>query len=322
MLKCAFFVCTNAMALAISPPALAQTLDMLPPPRILSTSPHGVSIAKGAFNESEKLLSVVSAADDLDFTVSYSSNADIKSPFNILPKKWTHSWNVYVYNRAIDKSTGPKPSSWICEWYVVAGPRMLDKFQTVGCGIAGLATRYDDEYTGADLVGSAGKIRYEMKDGSVILFSQTIAGQGWFRAESWLNADGTGYTFTYDSSARLKLLAGTRGNALLFDYTTGLAKVCALRLAVDYASIASSCPTGAISASLDPAMLSVMDANGATTSFTYVSGLQAPNSNMISCIGKTMHSGCVISNFWQDANYIGADNRVSTQLMEDGTQVQ
>lgn len=330
LVTCGFVVLSGAT------PAHAQGLPI--PPRQDTRSSTGVSYSNGTFTYGVRDLSIGGEfPQGLTFDRTYISNLGVTA---LGAPGWTHNWTGRINSHIVPPTMGdqwpPYHEPWV--FNVSVGGRSVgfhggSSYPPSTGGPVG--TYAPTTPTGASLVYTGtttfnGHYVFTDGDGTVVNFTNG-GGVNPLGIQDWTAPDGTRLDFAYDTSGQLHSVFSNRGYAIIIEpSTTGAWKICAVNLTQNFVTATSSCPTGVqtvtysyTTGTYNPywrLMTGATDANGNTTTYTYV----APD--RLSCITLPGQSTCQIQNtytlcydyYWGDSNPVRYGGEYVTS-QQDGT---
>lgn len=200
----------------------------------------------------------------------------------------THNLSVQlVVQKFIEEPAGPGMPSF--RFHVVRGSHVDSFYQGYGSPLM-FYEGGSGGYQSLTMSSWTGPYTYAGPDGEVIQFGTALfPNPGCYKtglpgpwcalATDITYADGTKWTFGYDSATQLRLVSSNRGVAIGVNITpvpgARITQVCAVNLAQSSASVTAPCPGGSRSVSYDytcPAgclLTGFTDAGGQTTSYAY-----------------------------------------------------
>jgi YD repeat-containing protein len=306
-------------ASAFASQALAQG-GPNPPPRQDTVSPAGVSLATGAFNHSERDLSIGGGAFPNGLVLERTYLSSLASVFTQYsgygPQGWSSNLNMRVGNSPVGlPGTSYPPAQQPYLYSVSIGNRSVGFTGGSTNPTGGFVGTYEPVYPGGEILEfgggdhSTGHFTFTDSDGTKYEFnSQAAGGTAAMQVASITAPDGTRADFTYDGDG-LRSMIGNRGYALLFEYGSvagGRARIkaCAVNMAATHVTALSACPAGAQtvtyqystagSTETGPILMSVTNAAQHTTSYGYTAQLH------LRCITLPGQSACQVENVYSE----------------------
>lgn len=304
-------------ATAFSGQAMAQG-GPNPPPRQDTTSPSGVSLATGAFNHSERDLSIGGGAFPASLTLERTYLSSLASVFSQYsgygPQGWSSNLNMRVGNSTIGiPGTSYPPSQQPYLYSVSIASRSVGFTGGSTNPTGGFVGTYEPVYAGGEILEfgggdqGSGHFTFTDSDGTRFEFNpQNPPVRAAMQVASITAPDGTRADFTYDTDG-LRSVINNRGYALLFEYGSvagGRARIkaCAVNAATTHVTALSACPSGAQtvtyqyssagSTATGPILASVTNAAQQTTTYNYTGRYH------LGCIILPGQTACQISNVY------------------------
>jgi hypothetical protein len=312
-------LCSLLVATAIGAPAYAQSRPN-PPPRQDTTSPAGVSLATGAFNHSERDLSIGGGAFPGGLVLERTYLSSLASLFTRFsgygPQGWSSNVNIRVGNSPTGVAGTHYPEGMQPYVYSVSIANRSVGFTGGSTNpTGGFVGTYEPAYPGGEILEfgggdhSTGHFTFTDSDGTKYEFHpQASGGLAAMQVAIITAPDGTRADFAYDGDG-LRSMISNRGYALLFEYGSvagGRARIkaCAVNIATTHVTALSTCPAGvqtvtyqysaAGSTTTGPILASATNAAQQTTSYTYTNRVH------LGCITLPGQSSCQVANVYSD----------------------
>jgi YD repeat-containing protein len=309
-------------------PAIGQATQVSIPADHFVVAPGGVDMRTGRYAYSQTDLSIGGEGGLALTRTMPDYAADHANPFG----NFSHNWDIMLIEQRLD-ITHHLPTGTDYRMTANFGGRAqtfealagaTTSFSYKGGGLAAFLT-----YAGGAKDGASTVYTLRTGDGTVMTFramgGNDCAAQMWngtMRRCAFVSQivqpDGTTLSFDYASTggsgnlARLRKVTSSRGYALLFEGSGSLvSKACVLNLAVAPAPTSGLCPSGVPSATYGyasfsrPSLASVVDASGATASFTYATS----GSSFVMGFIKPGQSSAWLTNTF----YLNADEELTNQ---------
>jgi hypothetical protein len=264
-------------------------------PQIYTMTPTGVNLQTGGFMRSAEDFSIGS----LKFVRSWGSVPSF-SP-NSSTGLDPHSFGAWNHNYAIGVSLGTRANGTATMARVYFEGRLIEFQKTSGLWYA-----WSIDAQGTELVEMNGNFLFTAKNGDVYTFTThpaltPMSAYAGVQVASRVDyADGTRLDLSYDGSARLRTVTGSRGYAIVLDYGANgrLATACGYNMAVTYVNSGSTCAGAAlktqygyVASSPTPLLSSVTDVAGKTSNISYAN-------RQVTCITFPGASTCDMTNVY------------------------
>lgn len=316
--------------------AHADTAPNVPlvPPRVDTVTPHGVSMASGAFSYEKEDLKIGDGEIGISFDRSYSTG---QSGVNYeLPFGWDHNFDIHITD---EKKQDPltftantlhpyAPGQWPFLYHVIVGSRSIpfeggtsaqsdpcppeDLGGGTVCPTGGFVGSYSVSRPGGESLSyagdeSTGHFTFTDTDGTVIYFGSRTDPDGTdpdsapLRAIYEIKPDGVRYDFHYDDG-KLSEITSNNGYAISFNYgTSGSAQtVCVTSLARNYVGASYTCKSTDLAVSYSYDSPSTYTAGLLLTSAEDVLGNSETYSygqyDHMTCLKKVGEASCRVSN--------------------------
>lgn len=291
---------------AMALPACAQ--DVVPPD-VMTVSPTGINLSDGSFVFSQTDLKIGSLS--LERFYQYALHDADTMPFGL------HMGNNFdIYFREHEYTTPKNPTTTTYYRGIVHMGQSASSTYDIAFNVTPvfISPFTDDAYEGILERPSSAYI-YTDQNGTVYTFNPAVPVNGAAgitqRVATIAYANGRTLNFVYDAGNHLRTVTSNDGYAIAFDYSGDtVAAACGFDLSQTYVSSATTCSGAALKTSY-------AYTSGSMTSSTDVLGQTTTYTGAITCIKPPGYATCKVANTY--VNAIGGGNRVSQQVMADGS---